>query len=445
MTYAIISPTVNTTESYKDTGVLGHWRYEDLQVLAEIFAQANAACVCEAKQDARGGSQDYLYSTKWGYLGTTWAGYEFQPDLLAPQKRYLDRDRLVMMADDTWPVPDLASQATNQTWLYCGADPLSAWSPYMHEDSRLSAAGTTQATYSMFGQALDLHAVPPELPAGMNRPFTPKAFTARSDVSALFQDATRWTGWTLWTLSWNEHFVRQGAYGQAFDQSWAGSLNQRTRRTLLQNGQSPYSDQTQTLMTGWSDDVLTHQEYWEKDSTNTYEAGGYDPDGYHHYEWESRVDDLDLGGQSNPSLERNVPVPSLGYSDCLSARSLVFVWQAVRRDITWRSGQGQTQDDTRTAWFAFKADFSKWGTWDFTDSGGNARGLCVRWTFPKTSIQQQITSIKGLMSWQIPTFDNTRQADSPGYVTSQSGQLDVYFRGCYTSQKAGFTERINRP
>lgn len=38
MTYTIVSPTVNTNVSYKDTGRLSFYRYEDLQVLAELYA-----------------------------------------------------------------------------------------------------------------------------------------------------------------------------------------------------------------------------------------------------------------------------------------------------------------------------------------------------------------------------------------------------------------------
>ena len=38
MTYTIVQPLVNTNTSYKDTGRLTFYKYEDLQVLAELFA-----------------------------------------------------------------------------------------------------------------------------------------------------------------------------------------------------------------------------------------------------------------------------------------------------------------------------------------------------------------------------------------------------------------------
>jgi len=38
MTYTIVQPIENTNTSYKDTGRLTFYKYEDLQVLAELFA-----------------------------------------------------------------------------------------------------------------------------------------------------------------------------------------------------------------------------------------------------------------------------------------------------------------------------------------------------------------------------------------------------------------------
>lgn len=85
MTYTIVQPTVNTNTSYKDTGRLSFYKYEDLQVLAELYAQANACIACDAKQDARGGlTQDGLYSTVWNYLGQYWGGQLFSESYLAP-------------------------------------------------------------------------------------------------------------------------------------------------------------------------------------------------------------------------------------------------------------------------------------------------------------------------------------------------------------------------
>lgn len=55
MTYTIVQPTVNTNTSYKDTGRLSFYKYEDLQVLAELMAQANACLMCDARPEAKGG------------------------------------------------------------------------------------------------------------------------------------------------------------------------------------------------------------------------------------------------------------------------------------------------------------------------------------------------------------------------------------------------------
>lgn len=95
MTYTIVQPIVNTNTSYKDTGRLTFYKYEDLQVLAELFAQANACLVCDAGKDRIGGmTTDVLSTTLWPYLGMYSNGSLYLPNWLAPQKQYLDRDRV---------------------------------------------------------------------------------------------------------------------------------------------------------------------------------------------------------------------------------------------------------------------------------------------------------------------------------------------------------------
>ena len=55
------------------------------------------------------------------------------------------------MADDsTYPLPFLGN-SINDSWLYVTSDPFGAYSPYMHQDDRLSACGTTAGTYALLG------------------------------------------------------------------------------------------------------------------------------------------------------------------------------------------------------------------------------------------------------------------------------------------------------
>ena len=151
MTYTIVQPTVNTNTSYKDTGRLSYYKYEDLQVLAELFAQTNAILACDVKNDARGGmTQDAVYTVVWPYLGMWFGGQEASPSMLAPQKKFLDWQRVNLMANGTYDIPYAAS--FNDSWTYLDQDPFSGHSPYMHKDDRLSAAGTTAGTYALFGQ-----------------------------------------------------------------------------------------------------------------------------------------------------------------------------------------------------------------------------------------------------------------------------------------------------
>ena len=61
-----------------------------------------------------------------------------------------------MLPDETMcPLPDLGNYV-NTAWLYLSANPFDNFSPYMHEDPRLSGAGTVSATSAIFGQGIDL-------------------------------------------------------------------------------------------------------------------------------------------------------------------------------------------------------------------------------------------------------------------------------------------------
>lgn len=78
-----------------------------------------------------------------------YAGSLYLPSWLAPQKQYLDYERVQYMTDGTYDIP--WANTMNDAWLYVTADPFANFSPYMHQDDRLSAAGTTAGTYALFG------------------------------------------------------------------------------------------------------------------------------------------------------------------------------------------------------------------------------------------------------------------------------------------------------
>lgn len=69
----------------------------------------------------------------------------------------------------------------------------------------------------------------------------------------------------------------------------------------------------------------------------------------------------------------------------------------------------------------------------------------MKYTFPTTAIAQQHTSIKNLLNWTIPTFDQSWTPETSHYVTWQSKELNIYLRGCYSLQKSWLTEMLTRP
>lgn len=352
MTYTIVTPTVNTNSSYKDTGRLSFYRYEDLQVLAELYAQANACIACDAKSDARGGlNQQLLYTTKWVYLGNDSWGL---PNYLAPQKKYLDWERITNLVDgQICELPQLGN-TKNTSWLYT-EDPFGSYSPYMHEEPLLSGAGTTAGTKALFGDCIDLNTDDVATALGLNRPFFPNRWTDPRDIVKMYEDAKTWSNLDLNVLTWNQNLTRNNSYGQAFDQTWTYTYNRRERRTIRQNGASPYDDFTQLVDSGWSNPVFETRRYWTKRSDNTYSDGSHDPTGYLHYAWESQVDSL-TNNSGNPSLERNVPIPTSNFgSECLQGRKVMFVWKTTQRDVVTRTS-GSDTDVTTVKYFSFIAD-----------------------------------------------------------------------------------------
>lgn len=106
----------------------------------------------------------------------------------------------------------------NDAWLYVTTDPFGSYSPYMHRDDRLSAAGTTAGTYALFGTG-DVDMRTEDVPAklGMKRPFFPKAWTDPRDIISAYADAKLLSEPEFNMLTWNSNMTRSWALGQAFD------------------------------------------------------------------------------------------------------------------------------------------------------------------------------------------------------------------------------------
>ena len=100
------------------------------------------------------------------------------------------------------------------------------------------------------------------------------------------------------------------------------------------------------------------------------------------------MDSLSFGA-GHPTLERNIPIPTSDFAtNCLGGRKVLFVWEAALREIVWYNDTGFDHDTTTTGWYSYIADLTKYGTADFTDYLGNARGLCLKYTFPTTMFAQ---------------------------------------------------------
>lgn len=140
-----------------------------------------------------------------------------------------------------------------------------------------------------------------------------------------------------------------------------------------------------------------------------------------------------------------MPVPSSTFAvECLYDRRVMFVWEAsVEEHVYYKNGGSSTS--TQTHWYSFTADLSRAGTQNFVDYLGNDRGLCMKYTCPTTIIAQQHSSIKGLLGWSIPNFSQSWTPATSDYVTSQSKELNIYMRGCYSVQTSYLTETLTRP
>ena len=346
------------------------------------------------------------------------------------------------MADDsTYPLPFLGN-SINDSWLYVTSDPFGAYSPYMHQDDRLSACGTTAGTYALLGNGdVDFKTQNTASTLGMNRTFIPKSWTDPRDIIKFYQDAKQLSQYDIYTLSWNQNMTRNGAYGQAFDQTFVYTDIRRERREDTKDYTGATSYSTWLVDQGWSNTPFEHREQWEQNAYVQQRNNRYE----YIYEWESEVDSLNFIG-SHPTFERNVPIPTNDFgSNCIGSRRVMFVWEVSVRDILRYNDTGLDHDTTTTGWYSFIADLTQYGTADFTDYLGNARGLCMKYTFPTTMFSQMHTSIKNLLNWSIPPFSQSWTPETSHYVTQHSQELNIYLRGCYSRQASYLTEMLTRP
>ena len=287
------------------------------------------------------------------------------------------------MDDANCPLPFLGNQI-NTSWLYVSSDPFDTYSPYMHQDNRLSACGTTAGTYALFGSGdADLKTQSVATQLGLNRPFTPKGWTDPRDIVSAYEDAKKLSQYDFSVLTWNSNMTRNQALGQAFDQTFVYTDIRRERREDTKDYSGATSYSTWLVDSGWSNTPFSHREFWKK---SAYGDGAH-PDQYI-YKWESEVDSLSFGA-GHPTLERNIPIPTNDFAtNCLGGRKVLFVWEVDLREIVWYNDTGFDHDTTTTGWYSYIADLTKYGTADFTDYLGNARGLCLKYTFPTTMFAQ---------------------------------------------------------
>lgn len=155
----------------------------------------------------------------------------------------------------------------NKAWLYVTADPFGSYSPYMHRDDRLSAAGTTAGTYALFGTG-DVDMRTEDVPAklSMKRPFFPKAWTDPRDIVSAYTDAKQLSEYDFNMLTWNNLLTGTQAVGQGIDASFDGTDIScvYTNRTLSSYN-VPVDVKTDCDKAGWAQATFEIAEQWEQD------------------------------------------------------------------------------------------------------------------------------------------------------------------------------------
>lgn len=165
--------------------------------------------------------------------------------------------------DGTYDIP--WANTMNDAWLYVAADPFGSYSPYMHRDDRLSAAGTTAGTYALFGNGdVDMKTQDVATELGLNMPFNFKAWTDPRDIVSAYEDAKLLSEQEFNMLTWNSNMTRSWSLGQAFDQTFVSQDLQRNRHytSLDYTGQQTTSDTT--IYAGWENVVFSSREMWRK-------------------------------------------------------------------------------------------------------------------------------------------------------------------------------------
>ena len=189
----------------------------------------------DAKSDGRGNwNQDATYSVLWPFFGVWLLGQQVGLDYSDPLRQHTWWDRMKNMSDvQNFPIPYTGVAGANVCWLYRNAQGASPWQNFTRgqmtqNDALLPNAGTAAGTAALFGQGIDLKNDSPE--TGMNRPTMDlKVWTSLIDIVLLYRDASMWSQWHLWTLTWNSELAENWSYGQVFDTSIPSASMTRNR------------------------------------------------------------------------------------------------------------------------------------------------------------------------------------------------------------------------
>lgn len=469
MNYTIITPQENNQNGYKDAGILGFYRWQDIQCLAELYGQEYASLASSCKNAALGGDDQWpAYSTLWIYFGyPTWG----LPNNLHPDQKWLEYERLKGLVEENTDdfvasFPLLTdSHFTLPTWLWKHDDPLSGLISGAVRDDTLVNLYNDGFVSSWFTPAPDAY-VPSDLlsVSDFKRPFIPHKWTDPKDIISAYSDAKEFSYWDQRIMSRNSYnsfysgscLADRDSAGQAFDRGWAAANNHVMTHRIEQNGPSPYYDQTTDRLgfnSGWTDSAFSHRvQYWNRQASNSYYDGSQDGYEYYHYRWISQVDTLSCNIQ-DAQLEKNMPIPTEEFGlSCMFDHVVVFVWKVSRQYRKWwGNASGQDVNLQWTEYYYTMRRMTKAGQAQFTDIPTNTRRyLCQKYTLPYSEMEVMINDVINASGWAVPPFDTNVYRWRNGstgipYVDDELDQIDVEPYGAFSVQLSKLTERLQKP
>ena len=453
MNYVLIQPRENDNLGYKDTGRLTFYRYEDLQCAAELFGQTYSSLACECSPGAVGGTNVApAYSTWWGFFGNTlWS----VPSMLHPDSQWLRMDRVQGLAHDyNSPIVVDSNKFQLPSYLYVQNGPFhNLQTGATTRDDSLSDMSMASAWVGAhFGRYdLDIRYAPflsNEVKAlGLSCPFHFKTWTDPRDISTLYHDVKTYCGWNINILTENDNLTYRTVNGQAFDQAWSPSFNVRYEDNFELNTPGLTSDEHNVtqLQTGWGNAVFESYQYWQKSEARWYKDGTRDPDDYAHYHWYWAQDTL-VNTDGRTELERNVPVPTSAFGlSVLKERQAMFVWRADYTYHEWHS-ENPNINESWTRWYYYVADLSAGDVADFTDTNGEHRGLCRKYTMPFSAISSMHQAIVQDCGYALPQMSMARfRTDQGDYVDDELQELRITLEGAYSAQGSKLTEVVRYP